>query len=117
MFGKVLVYLIVLSHFLVSLFVLFGWMFPEIYWIYLSFLLLLPLIWFVHGSCILWDLEKKLRKAYNPKFKTNRTFIAYYFHILFGNILNQSRIHSIQAATHILLIIGNVSYIIQKYFM
>ena len=117
MFTKALVYLIVASHFIVSLFVLLGWLFPEIYWIYLSFLLCLPVLWFIHGSCILWDWEKSLRRMEDPNFRTNRTFIAYYIHLLLGNFLNQSKVHTIQVLTHALLIIGNMSYIAQKYFL
>jgi hypothetical protein len=72
-----------LLHFILGLFMLFGWLFPQIKLIYLSTLLIWISCWIFLGYCPPTKWEFSLRNKYDKNINPKDEFIKYYMYKLF----------------------------------
>lgn len=75
--------LLFVFHCFVGIFILSGWMFPEIKFLYLGFLIGWITSWIVLGYCPLTKWEFKIRKKYNENIDPNAEIIKYYAYKFF----------------------------------
>lgn len=75
---RILADLIFVFHFVVIMIVIFGWLFPSIWYLYM-FVLVVSLIFDIFlGYCILSKWEFLLRKKLKPDLKYSYSFTTYY---------------------------------------
>ena len=72
-----------LLHFLFAVFLIFGWLFPQIKVLYLTILIGWLLSWIILEYCMFTKWEFILRKKYNKNIDTNAEFIKYYMNRFF----------------------------------
>ncbi len=75
--------LIFIFHILYGLFLLVGWMIPEIRVAYLPLLIIWPLSWILLGYCPLTKIEFFLRRKYNQNLDPDTEIIRHYLYEVF----------------------------------
>lgn len=78
MLNRVAAEAIFLTHFVVLIVVLFGWIFPAIWWIYMTVLLATFVSNAALGRCVLSDWEFSLRQKYDPSTSYDYSYSSYY---------------------------------------
>ncbi len=76
--------LVFLLHIALGIFLLFGWWFPQIKYIYLVILIGWPLCWMILRYCPLSVWEFWLRKQYDPTIDIQSEVIQHYIYTFFG---------------------------------
>lgn len=71
-------------HCLIGVFILSGWYFPEIRFVYRSFLVIWLLCWVILGYCPVTRWEFLLRRRYDNTLDPNAEAIQYYWYTFFG---------------------------------
>lgn len=79
-FYKILADLIFIFHLLIVLVVLFGWTVPQIWFFYMSVLILSLTSGLILGYCFLSKWEFNIRKKINPQTTNGSSFITYYIY-------------------------------------
>lgn len=70
-------------HFIIVGIILFGWIFPLIYFLYVGILLVTLLCWIFLGYCPITKWEFNIRKKYEPGLDYKSEYIEYYFNKIF----------------------------------
>lgn len=107
---KFLANIILITHFLFGVFVLFGWLFPEIKEVYLLALVLWLFSWVFLHHCPLTKLELYLRKKYDNTINTNAEIIQYYINKIFKKDIPTKTIFKVGLIIFILLTILSMIY-------
>jgi len=91
---------IFLLHSIVAFTVLFGWIWPQFWYLYMATLAVAFISEWYLGCCFLSKWEFYLRKAMNKKIKYEYNFTAYYVYLFTGRTPN---LHFIKRAALIFL--------------
>ena len=65
-------------HFIFMGIILFGWMFSEIYFLYIAVLLITLFCWIFLGYCPVTKWEFKIRRKYEPGLNYKNEYMEYY---------------------------------------
>lgn len=76
--------LLFLLHVLLGIFLLFGWLLPQITYLYVVVLISWPLCWMILGYCPLSKWEFTLRKQYDSTVDVHAEVIQHYMYMFFG---------------------------------
>lgn len=82
MWNRVLAELLLAAHVCLVLFVLFGWLYPNVWILYTAALVTTLLSDVLFGYCVLSKWEFDLRKRHDPTIDYNYTWASYYTHKL-----------------------------------
>jgi hypothetical protein len=84
--------MILALHFSFAVFVLIGWYFESVTWLYYIAMISWFYSWFLLGFCPLTKWEFLLRKYYDDSIDVNREFITYHLDKQFGVTVEKERI-------------------------
>ena len=102
--------LIFVFHFFLVLLVLFGWLVPSLWYLYMATLVATLISDLVFGYCILSKWEFSLRRLVNPKLNYDFTWTTYYTH----KFTNQKVSHRFFKQTAVVFLILSIA--INLYF-
>ncbi len=86
--NKLLANIIFVVHFIFVIFILFGWLFPNIWYLYITALFITLLSEIILGYCPLSKFEFQIRKRVNPSLNYNYSFASYYTHRITDKFLS-----------------------------
>lgn len=84
--------LVLALHFCFAIFVLIGWYFQSVSWLYYAAMISWFYSWFLLGFCPLTKWEFLLRRYYDDSIDINREFITYHLEKQFGITVAKERI-------------------------
>jgi hypothetical protein len=97
-------------HFILVGIVAIGWLFPQLFYVYVTVLVLILSSWMLFGHCLFTKWEFDLRRKYNPKLSYDDAtcddeYIMYYIQKFFRINVSGTLIHRLALATVLVLLV------------
>jgi len=99
-----------LLHFIFGIFLIFGWLFPQIKVLYLTLLIGWFLSWIILRYCVFTKWEFILRKKYNKDIDTNAEFIKYYMNRFFKKDWSSKAISAVALILFFVFLVLSLTY-------